>query len=131
MEKFQRSWNILENVEELRFTKSVIKLATTEPNLLPECQLGGTIVSGKVYRVTPMEFYYCHIPTRGQKSPLNCTVYCDGDFQIMISFKTVFPTKFNCDQVIRSRTWTVRHNGEEKLNLAVVARRQTDIRFII
>lgn len=37
MEKFQRSWNILENVEELRFTKSVIKLATTEPNLLPEC----------------------------------------------------------------------------------------------
>ncbi|CAD8199180.1 unnamed protein product [Paramecium octaurelia] len=130
-EKFQRSWMMLESVEELKSLRYALKQTATEPNFHPECHLGGTLVSGKVYKVTPMEFYYCNIPTKGQKSPLNCTVYCDGDFQIMISFNSPFPTKFNCDQVIRNRTWTVRHNGEEKLNLAFVARKQTDIKFMI
>lgn len=54
-------------------------------------------MSGKVYKVAPMEFYYCNIGIRGQKSPLNCTMFCEGDFQIMISFNSPFPTKFNCD----------------------------------
>ncbi|CAD8127890.1 unnamed protein product [Paramecium sonneborni] len=130
-EKFQRSWMILESVEELKSLRYSLKQTTTEPNIRSECQLGGTLISGKIYKVTPMEFYYCNILIKGQKSPLNCTVYCDGEFQIMISFNSPFPTKFNCDQVIRNRTWTVRHNGEEKLNLAFVARKQTDIKFMI
>ncbi|CAD8127854.1 unnamed protein product [Paramecium sonneborni] len=130
-EKFQRSWMILESVQESKSLRYALKQTTTEPNIHPECQLGGTIISGKMYKVTPMEFYYCNIPTKGEKSPLNCTVYCDGEFQIIISFNSPFPTKFNCDQVIRNRTWTVRHNGEDKLNLAFVARKQTDIKFMI
>ncbi|CAD8062845.1 unnamed protein product [Paramecium primaurelia] len=130
-EKFQRSWMMLENVEQLKSLRYTLKQTLTEPNLHQDCQLSGTLISGKVYKVTPMEFYYCNIPTKGYKSPLNCTVYCDGEFHIMISFNSPFPTKFNCDQVIRNRTWTVRHNGEEKLNLAFVARKQTDIKFMI
>ncbi|CAD8114999.1 unnamed protein product [Paramecium primaurelia] len=130
-ERFQRTWNILESVEELKSVRQIVKQATTEPCIQCECQLGGTIISGKVYKVAPMEFYYCNIGTRGQKSPLNCTMFCDGEFQIMISFNSPFPTKFNCDQVIRSRQWAVRHNGEDKLHLAVVARKQTEIKFLV
>ncbi|CAD8193033.1 unnamed protein product [Paramecium octaurelia] len=130
-ERFQRTWNILESVEELKSVREIVKQVNTEPSVQCECQLGGTIISGKVYKVAPMEFYYCNIGTRGQKSPLNCTMFCDGEFQIMISFNSPFPTKFNCDQVIRNRQWAVKHNGEDKLNLAVVARKQTDIKFMV
>ncbi|CAK89302.1 unnamed protein product (macronuclear) [Paramecium tetraurelia] len=130
-ERFQRTWNILESVEELKSVREIVKQVNTEPSVQCECQLGGTIISGKVYKVAPMEFYYCNIGTRGQKSPLNCSMFCDGEFQIMISFNSPYPTKFNCDQVIRSRQWAVRHNGEDKLNLAVVARKQTDIKFMV
>ena len=90
-----------------------------------------TILSGQTYYVRQMEFYYYRIQCKNQKAPLNCQVYCEGDIQIMASFSNPFPTKFNCDMVIRNRTWNVKNLEDDYLFMSFISRKSTELKFIL
>lgn len=49
----------------------------------------------------------------------------------MASFTNPFPTKFNCDMIIRNKTWNVKNLEDDYLFMSFISRKSTELKFIL